>query len=101
MGDEALENEEVKFLLEELDICITSRDQLFDVLDSDGNGYLAVNELVDGLMRLRGPSDKGDTVSAVLMIRTMQKHIRRFEEAVLHNQELIKDIMRQLPSTSI
>lgn len=88
----ALEQDSVQALLEDLDVSISSREALFDILDADGNGYLAVSELADGIMRLRGPADKGDIISTVLMVRCLQKHVMRFEEAVLHNQRQMKDM---------
>jgi len=90
----ALESESVIELFEQLDVSLTSRDNLFDILDADGNGYLAMSELADGIMRLRGPPDKGDVVSTVLMVRTLQKYVMRFEEAVLHNQQIMKKLLQ-------
>ena len=43
-------------------------------------GYLAVSELAEGIMRLRGPADKGDIVAAVLMMRCLQKNVRQIED---------------------
>lgn len=44
-------------------------------------------------MRLRGPADKGDAVSALLKLRSLQRSFRRFREVVFQNQ---KDIMESL-----
>jgi len=94
--EEFLCRDDVVKLFEELEVSLTSRDHLFDILDADGNGYLSISELAEGIMRLRGPSDKGDTVSTVLMVRTLQKYVMHFEEAVLHNQQTLKKLVRKL-----
>merc|ERR1719238_1531489 len=63
--------EEPAFLtmLEDLDIGTSNKSELFDVLDCDLSGELEVDEVVSGLMKLRGPSDKCDAVAALLAIR--------------------------------
>merc|ERR1719301_226735 len=63
--------EEPAFLtmLEDLDIGTSNKSELFDVLDCDLSGELEVNEVVSGLMKLRGPSDKSDAVASLLGIR--------------------------------
>jgi hypothetical protein len=86
----ALEMEEVKQLLQDLDISVCTCERLFEILDADGNGYLTLNEFADGLMKLRGVSDKGDVVSCMLMLRSMQHHMTRFEAAVMKNQRGLK-----------
>ncbi|CAE6929486.1 Cacna1c [Symbiodinium natans] len=47
-------------LLDEASIDVSGRVALFDVLDADGGGELSVEELITGLMSLRGPVTKGD-----------------------------------------
>mmetsp|Transcript_69034 Transcript_69034/g.214298 ORF Transcript_69034/g.214298 Transcript_69034/m.214298 type:complete len:140 (-) Transcript_69034:130-549(-) len=58
-------------LLEELDIGAANKATLFDVLDCDLSGELGVDELISGLMKLRGPNEKSDVVAALLSIRHM------------------------------
>lgn len=100
MFEIVMEREDIKRLLEDLDISRLSRSQLFDILDSDGNGYLAVSEIVEGIMKLRGPADKGDTISTVLMMRAFQKHMHDFEKVVLHNQRSIKKLLQKFGEDS-
>merc|ERR1712139_510028 len=47
-------------MLEDLDIGTANKSELFDVLDCDLSGELEVDEVISGLMKLRGPSDKTD-----------------------------------------
>jgi len=65
--------------MDDLEIHIADPEKLFEIIDSNGNGALDVNELIEGLMKLRGPADKGDAVSAALMVRQMQRDIHRLE----------------------
>ena len=41
-------------LLEEIEVEVSTKYELFDALDVDGGGELSVDELVSGLMKLRG-----------------------------------------------
>jgi hypothetical protein len=92
----ALQEKQIQALLDEIDVSLSSREKLFDILDADGNGYLAISEIVDGIMRLRGPADKGDAVAASLMMRSTQANLREFEQANLANQESIFNYMAHL-----
>jgi len=94
--ENALKDKLVQQLLDELDISISSRDKLFDILDSDGNDYIAISELVEGFMRLRGPADKGDIVSSALILRSLQKSMKKFEVSVLHRQDELKSRLQNL-----
>mmetsp|Transcript_71942 Transcript_71942/g.136897 ORF Transcript_71942/g.136897 Transcript_71942/m.136897 type:complete len:335 (+) Transcript_71942:1-1005(+) len=89
--EDMLMDEKVHELLDDLEISCISRQQLFDILDADGNGYLAISELVNGIMKLRGPADKGDGVAAVLMIRQLQKQLAKFEEDIHGRVQDIED----------
>jgi len=58
-------------LLDALDINMANLTDLFDVLDADLSGQLDVHELISGLMRLRGPPEKCDTIETLLGVRHM------------------------------
>eukprot|EP00413_Alexandrium_margalefii_P018542 CAMPEP_0204548782 /NCGR_PEP_ID=MMETSP0661-20131031/23840_1 /ASSEMBLY_ACC=CAM_ASM_000606 /TAXON_ID=109239 /ORGANISM="Alexandrium margalefi, Strain AMGDE01CS-322" /LENGTH=637 /DNA_ID=CAMNT_0051555707 /DNA_START=55 /DNA_END=1968 /DNA_ORIENTATION=- len=87
-----IQRQEVQDMLDDLDIGVSSRQALFDVLDANGNGTLEVSELVQGLLKLRGPADKGDVVASLLGVRSMQKSIKAMEALSLHQQEVIEEI---------
>merc|ERR1712186_12635 len=70
-----LRTEEMVELLEEVDIETSTKYELFDVLDVDMGGELGIDELVGGLMRLRGPISKSDIVAVRLKVRHMTKLI--------------------------
>jgi len=56
-------------LLDSLDINTSNKAELFDVLDSDQSGELEVEEIISGLMRMRGPPQKSDMIAALLGVR--------------------------------
>mmetsp|Transcript_3660 Transcript_3660/g.8518 ORF Transcript_3660/g.8518 Transcript_3660/m.8518 type:complete len:528 (-) Transcript_3660:276-1859(-) len=56
-------------VLDEASIDVSANIGLFDVLDADGGGELSINELVTGLMSLRGPVTKGDVIGMSLKVR--------------------------------
>merc|ERR1712232_992711 len=75
-----LQDSDLTELLEEMDIGTANKTELFDVLDCDLSGELEVTEVVRGLMKLRGPSEKSDTVAALLGIRYMTSLIEEIHE---------------------
>jgi len=83
------DTEEVSELLNALEISVTSGGKLFDILDSDGSGWVDTAEVAEGLLKLRGPVDKGDIVSTVLMVRHVQKTLHEIQQ----DQEKLKEIV--------
>lgn len=64
----------VQALMDELDIP-ADRGHLFDILDADGSGDLAVTELVQGLLKVRGEARKTDMVACLLAVRAVQEGV--------------------------
>jgi len=62
-------------ILEDLDIEPVDCLSLSDTLDADGDGFIKVHELIQGLRRLQGPARRSDIVTVDLRIRRMQKHL--------------------------
>mmetsp|Transcript_103230 Transcript_103230/g.198162 ORF Transcript_103230/g.198162 Transcript_103230/m.198162 type:complete len:239 (+) Transcript_103230:1-717(+) len=73
---ELIAQPDMELILEHLDIDSTTRDELFDVLDADMSGELDLDELVDGLMSLRGPTEKKDCVGTLLCARVTQQMLK-------------------------
>eukprot|EP00930_Biecheleria_cincta_P049826 TRINITY_DN35023_c0_g1_i1.p1 TRINITY_DN35023_c0_g1~~TRINITY_DN35023_c0_g1_i1.p1 ORF type:complete len:248 (+),score=36.27 TRINITY_DN35023_c0_g1_i1:80-823(+) len=66
-------------MLEKSEIDVTIKHDLFDILDSDMGGLLELDELVTGLMKLRGPVSKNDIIATRLKVR----HICESTNAVM------------------
>merc|ERR1712087_836357 len=64
---------EMLTMLEEVEIETCTKFELFDVLDVDMGGELELDELITGLMKLRGPISKSDIVATRLKVRHVTK----------------------------
>eukprot|EP00928_Gymnodinium_smaydae_P018146 TRINITY_DN16906_c0_g2_i1.p1 TRINITY_DN16906_c0_g2~~TRINITY_DN16906_c0_g2_i1.p1 ORF type:complete len:549 (-),score=92.45 TRINITY_DN16906_c0_g2_i1:110-1756(-) len=76
---------EVNVLLDDLDVSASNRTELFDILDANRSGSLDVQEIIAGLMKVRGPADKSDMVAALLGVRAVHQHLQLFEQLVTRN----------------
>merc|ERR1719203_2089006 len=70
---------EFREVLRELDIPDEEQLDLFDTLDIDGGGTLDLEELIQGVSKLRGDARRSDIVSVSLMVRALQEDFREFE----------------------
>jgi len=68
-----LEKQEILDLLEEIEVDQSSKFELFDALDIDGGGELTFDEVVSGLMMVRGPITKVDVVATRLKMKYLRK----------------------------
>eukprot|EP00929_Paragymnodinium_shiwhaense_P064366 TRINITY_DN3222_c1_g2_i1.p1 TRINITY_DN3222_c1_g2~~TRINITY_DN3222_c1_g2_i1.p1 ORF type:complete len:797 (-),score=150.81 TRINITY_DN3222_c1_g2_i1:152-2542(-) len=84
-----IRDEEVKGILDDLDIGSGDRADFFDVIDADGSGQLDVQELVVGLSKLRGGADKSDVVASLLGVRALQRLLREYMDGVRDNFEVV------------
>ncbi|CAE7473286.1 Catsper1 [Symbiodinium sp. CCMP2456] len=64
----------VQILMDELDLP-PDRANLFEVIDADGSGTLHVQELVQGMLKIRGDITKSDTVATLLATKSLQTMI--------------------------
>jgi len=69
--------------LQDLDISIPRKEDLFEILDADMSGAVSVQELVQGLMKLRGFAGKADSVASLLAIRALQRSLSGLEVYVM------------------
>ncbi|CAE7337173.1 Cacna1c [Symbiodinium sp. CCMP2592] len=76
-----LQYPEMQELLTFCKIETATKFDLFDVLDADLGGQLHFNELVEGLMQLRGPITKCDVISLRLMMSNLLRSVMRIVEA--------------------
>lgn len=75
-----MEDEEVATILDELHVFRDDRPGLFDMLDENGNGYLEVNELINGFLHLGGGARKVD-------LHEMSSTMRRVAKKILTGEE--------------
>merc|ERR1712228_463339 len=83
-------------LLEEVDIETSTKFELFDVLDVDDGGELGLDELIGGLMRLRGPISKSEIVAIRLKVQYMTKLLEGVWEKLGCNEDELDS-----PSTQV
>ncbi|CAJ1405263.1 unnamed protein product [Effrenium voratum] len=74
-----LKDPEFVRVLEEAEVDISNKFELFNILDVDSGGELSVEELLTGLMGLRGDVSKGDVVSILLRVRDILQRVERIE----------------------
>jgi len=69
-----------KALLETLDDCeidLSCKFDLFDVLDADLSGELEFEEMIDGLLKCRGPASKTDIIAIRLKTRLLVRMMNK------------------------
>merc|ERR1712107_366542 len=69
-------------LMDDLEVPM-ERARLFDVFDADGDGTLGVKEIIQGLLRVRGETQRSDVLAGYLTVRALLRMIRDFEETVV------------------
>ncbi|CAL1165058.1 unnamed protein product, partial [Cladocopium goreaui] len=67
-----LQDPEFTEALEDAYIDVSNKAHLFDIMDADMGGHLSLDELVEGLMALRGSVNKGDIINMSLNPGTRQ-----------------------------
>lgn len=76
------ERADFRDILRSLDIPDEEHLYLFDTLDIDGSGTLDLDELVQGVHKLRGDARRSDIIAVSLMVRAVQQDMRSFQSAV-------------------
>merc|ERR1719291_233147 len=62
-------------ILCELDVAETDQYNLFLTLDQDGSGELDVEEMIDGISKLRGEAQRSDVVAVNFKLNALQQKI--------------------------
>lgn len=70
--------------MDDLDLSLTDRADLFDVLDSDCSGSISPQEFVRGILKVRGEAKKSDAVATQLAVRSMQQSQKALKEQMQH-----------------
>ena len=66
--------------LNDAEIDLSCKSDLFDVLDADLSGELEFEEMVDGLIKCRGPASKTDIIAIRLKTRFLVRMVMRICE---------------------
>merc|ERR1719330_53176 len=97
MFSDVMQDPEVHALFDDLEVHITDRGELFDIIDADGNGSIDVSELILGILKLRsGGADKSDMVATILGIRSIQKTSTILMETLCDTRRDIEAIQNYL-----
>mmetsp|Transcript_120049 Transcript_120049/g.299450 ORF Transcript_120049/g.299450 Transcript_120049/m.299450 type:complete len:587 (+) Transcript_120049:82-1842(+) len=72
----------VKEILSDLDVAPDDQANLFEALDFDGSGTIDVEELCEGIAKLRGDARRSDIVAVNLQIRDLQFSLHRLMSLV-------------------
>lgn len=73
-------------LLQASDIDTTTKYDLFDILDADMGGSLELDEVVTGLMKLRGPVSKNDIIAIRLKVGQLVQSLPSSDEEQLNSE---------------
>lgn len=77
-----LRDSEFVKILDEADVDISNRFELFNILDVDLGGELSPHELLTGLLSLRGEVTKGDVIYILLRVRDMTHRMEQLQQDV-------------------
>merc|ERR1712232_1018209 len=78
-------NADPKFceILRDLDIAEEDMFNLFETLDADGSGTIDLEELTDGIAKLRGGARRSDIIAVNFMLRSVQQENQEFFSTIL------------------
>eukprot|EP00927_Polykrikos_kofoidii_P033949 TRINITY_DN28791_c0_g1_i2.p1 TRINITY_DN28791_c0_g1~~TRINITY_DN28791_c0_g1_i2.p1 ORF type:complete len:221 (+),score=33.50 TRINITY_DN28791_c0_g1_i2:95-757(+) len=71
-------------------------EDLFDALDADGNEHVEMQELIEGLVKMRGKARKADVVASRLMLNTLMSKVSRFEHHMAEELQITSDQVNTL-----
>jgi len=87
MFDIIIHEQSIQELLDDLDIQPEDRVNLFEILDAYGSGSLALEELIVGIIKLRGESRRSDVIAINLQVRELQVAVHTLEARILESIE--------------
>merc|ERR1712190_268623 len=68
-------------IFRDLDVSDEDQFNMFEMLDIDGSGTLELNELFEGIFRLRGEARRSDIIAVDLMMHKIMEEIRSLQIA--------------------
>jgi len=78
---------DVSTLLGELDIEEVDQRDLFSAIDADGNGFIELPELIEGVLQMRGKARKVDILATRSMVEVTMKRLMHFQSSVFEHQQ--------------
>jgi len=87
MFEVIIHKQSVQEILDDLDIAPEDRVNLFEILDADGSGSLMLEELIVGIIKLRGESRRSDVIAINLQVRELQVALHSVEARLLESIE--------------
>lgn len=89
----------VKGILDDLGVHMDDHvaHRLFEMLDGDHDGYVAISDLVDTLLTVRGELSKTDMITNWVSLRSLKEEFTGFKKlmkVVLENQIRIEELLR-------
>jgi len=92
---EAIEDDTVSALMDEIGLDEHNRMDLFDSMDADGDGTLEMLELVKGFIRMRGDVKKSDIITSRLVVRALQKDFGDFKRRWLQQSHELEEFLKK------
>lgn len=83
-------------LFDQLDVAEEDRLDLFEILDADGRGVIGIDELVNGIFKLRGPARRSDIVACRLVLASMIDQMKDFHRIMYRESAQVKATLSQL-----
>lgn len=74
---EACNNDGVVDALKQLELEARDVDDIFDLLDQDGDGTVNIEEFVQGSLRMRGQAKSKDLLSVFVQVQTMNRRMAK------------------------
>jgi len=91
-----LRDKRVETLLDDLDVSTDDRDGLFDLLNAGGRGDLQLEDLLVGIVQMRGDAHKSDIVSHGLVLRSVQGTLQELSVQINQQKETLRVIESSL-----
>eukprot|EP00930_Biecheleria_cincta_P020288 TRINITY_DN15290_c0_g1_i1.p1 TRINITY_DN15290_c0_g1~~TRINITY_DN15290_c0_g1_i1.p1 ORF type:complete len:711 (-),score=120.15 TRINITY_DN15290_c0_g1_i1:60-2123(-) len=88
-----LEEKEMAAYMRVLGFQVEDADRLFRLLDRDGSGELAVDEFVDGCVKLKGAAQSIDVFEITMECRKLERQLQELAES----QSDLTDVVSRMP----
>merc|ERR1712187_458104 len=96
MGSTIVPDDQIQQILEELDVPENDRWGIFEVLDADGGGTLTLQELISGIMCLRGDPRRSDVIRVLLAMKYFQVETQQSDESAHARINLLQESMNAI-----